>query len=46
MAAFLVVVGRLQWWLLIVFPGLSSVISYYIFSKLFNCQFPGGFFGF
>jgi hypothetical protein len=42
MACLLVMVGRRKWWLLIVFPGLATLVSYYIFAKLFQCPFPAG----
>ena len=45
MVCFLVVVGKRQWWLLIIFPGLTAVVTYYVFSKLLNCQFPAGLLG-
>jgi hypothetical protein len=38
----LVIVGRRNWWLLIFFPALSSLVSYYVFAKLFHCPFPTG----
>jgi len=46
MAALLVIVGRYRWWLLILFPALSSLVSYYVFAKLFQCPFPAGMFSF
>ena len=46
MACFLFVVGKRQWWLLIVFPGLTALTSYGVFSKLLNCHFPPGLLGF
>ena len=42
MACLLVIVGKYKWWLLIFFPGLSSLVSYYVFAKLFQCPFPAG----
>ena len=38
----LMIVGRRKWWLLIFFPGLSSLVGYYVFAKLFQCSFPAG----
>jgi len=38
----LVMVGRRKWWLLVVFPGLTTLVSYYVFAKLFQCPFPAG----
>ncbi len=38
----LVMVGRRKWWLLMIFPGLTTLVSYYIFAKLFQCPFPAG----
>jgi putative tricarboxylic transport membrane protein len=46
MACLLVIVGRLKWWLLITFPGLTSLVSYYVFAKLFQCPLPAGILGF
>jgi putative tricarboxylic transport membrane protein len=46
MASLLVIVGRRKWWLLILFPALSSLVSYYVFAKLFHCPFPTGIFSF
>jgi putative tricarboxylic transport membrane protein len=46
MACLLLIVGRHKWWLLISFPGLSSLVSYYVFAKLFHCPFPAGIFSF
>jgi hypothetical protein len=46
MACLLVIVGRLKWWVLIVFPALTSLVSYYVFAKLFQCPFPVGILGF
>jgi len=42
LACLLVIVGRRKWWLLIFFPGLTSLVSYYVFAKLFQCPFPAG----
>ena len=46
MACFLVIVGKRHGWLLIAFPGLTAAVTYYVFSKLLNCQFPAGLLGF
>jgi putative tricarboxylic transport membrane protein len=46
MGTLLALVGRRKWWLLIMFPALSSIVSYYIFAKLFKCPFPTGILGF
>lgn len=34
-----------KWYWVIISSLLSSLGSYYLFSKLLNCQFPDGFFG-
>jgi putative tricarboxylic transport membrane protein len=34
-----------KWWWVLVSSFLTTTISYYIFSKWLNCQFPEGFFG-
>ena len=34
-----------RWWWVLVSSLLSTVITYYLFSKWLNCQFPEGFFG-
>jgi putative tricarboxylic transport membrane protein len=46
MACLLLIVGRRKWWLLATFPALSSLVSYYVFAKLFHCPFPTGILGF
>lgn len=46
MACLLVIVGKRKWSLLILFPALSSLVSYYVFAKLFQCPFPTGILGF
>jgi putative tricarboxylic transport membrane protein len=46
LACLLIIVGKRKWWLLIMFPALSSVVSYYVFAKLFKCPFPSGILGF
>ena len=46
LAFLLIIVGKRKWWLLIMFPALSSVVSYYVFAKLFKCPFPTGILGF
>ncbi len=42
MACLLMMVGRRNWMLLIIFPALTSLVSYYVFAKLFQCPFPAG----
>jgi hypothetical protein len=42
MCCFLFLAGKRQWLLLIAFPGLTAVISFGVFSKLLNCNFPAG----
>jgi hypothetical protein len=38
--------GRMRWFLWsLVISFLTTIISYYIFSILLNCQFPMGLFG-
>lgn len=39
------VVRGQKWWWVLVSSVLTTLISYYIFSKWLNCQFPDGFFG-
>jgi len=34
-----------KWYWVIISSLLSSLVSYYLFSKLLNCQFPAGIFG-
>jgi putative tricarboxylic transport membrane protein len=34
-----------RWFWVIISSALSSLASYYLFSKLLNCQFPDGLFG-
>ncbi len=34
-----------KWWVVLVASLLTTILSYYIFSKWLNCQFPDGFFG-
>ena len=46
MACLLLIVGRRKWSLLILFPALSSLVSYYVFAKLFQCPLPMGILGF
>jgi putative tricarboxylic transport membrane protein len=46
MACLLLIVGRRKWWLLTLFPALTSLVSYYVFAKLFQCPFPVGIFSF
>jgi hypothetical protein len=41
---FWIVKGQKWWWILIS-SFLTTIISYYLFSKWLNCQFPEGFFG-
>lgn len=42
MDCLLLMVGRRNWILLIIFPALTSLVSYYVFAKLFQCPFPAG----
>jgi putative tricarboxylic transport membrane protein len=42
MGCLLMIVGKRNWWLLILFSALSSLVSYYVFAKLFQCPFPAG----
>jgi len=42
MLALLALLKRPKWWVLVVFPGLSSIVSYYIFARVFKCPFPEG----
>jgi putative tricarboxylic transport membrane protein len=46
LACLLMIVGKRKWWLLVTFPALSSIASYYVFAKLFHCPFPSGMLGF
>ena len=40
---FWIVKGQ-KWWWVLVSSFLTTIISYYVFSKWLNCQFPEGFF--
>ncbi|HEX2965012.1 MAG TPA: tripartite tricarboxylate transporter TctB family protein, partial [Syntrophorhabdaceae bacterium] len=33
LACLLLMVGKRKWWLLIIFPALSTLVSYYVFAK-------------
>jgi hypothetical protein len=39
-------VERQKLWRIVILAFLTSLISYYVFSKLLNCQFPEGLIGF
>ena len=34
-----------KWWWVLVSSFLTTIITYYVFSKCLNCQFPEGFWG-
>ena len=39
------VVRKTKWWWALISSSLTTLATYYLFSKLLNCQFPDGFFG-
>lgn len=42
---FWIVKGRQKWWWVLVLSFITTVITYYVFSKWLGCQFPEGLFG-
>lgn len=42
MASLFIIVGHRKWLQLIPFSALISLVTYYLFFKIFNCPFPPG----
>lgn len=42
MSTLFLIVGYRQWWQFVPFSALISLVTYYVFFKLFSCPFPPG----